>query len=511
MKAVIYLRVSTKEQAEEGYSIPAQAEACRRFIVDRGWELADEYVDRGESARTADRPQLQAMLARLAEDRSIDSLVVHKLDRLARNLEDHAAVRAALRKAHVQLHSVTETLEDSASGKLVEGILASIAEFYSANLGQEIRKGMDQKAAQGGWPIRAPFGYRNVRRDGPGRRGESVLEPDQEAPLVVWAFERYATGSLSLSFLTEALAEKGLRNRLGNPPGISAIHRMLRNPVYAGVVRWRGVERDGTHTPLVSRKLFDNVQAVLDEHSSGGERSWKHDHYLKGTLLCAECGSKLYYAVAKGRFGYFRCVGRNTRRTRCSQARYVPASELEGEVERLYEDVRIPTALRRRLERVLRVEVAERERYRAEATEFLGRRLRQLANERDKLLRAYYADAIDVTTLKREQARINAEVAEAESQLANDGQKLAQAKLIIDLALDLAKDCVTSYRKARPDVRKMWNRAFFQSIRVRDGAIADFTYEEPFASLLGSHKGSMVDPRGFEPLTFWLPARRSTS
>jgi site-specific DNA recombinase len=272
VKAVIYLRVSTKEQAEEGYSIPAQAVACRRFIADHGWELADEYVDRGESARTADRPQLQALLARLAEDPSIDCLVVHKLDRLARNLEDHAAVRAVLRKAGVQLHSVTETLEDSASGKLVEGILASIAEFYSANLGQEIRKGMDQKAAQGGWPARAPFGYRNVRRDGAGRRGESVLEPDQQSPLVVWAFERYATSELSLASLTEALAEKGLRNRLGNPPGVSAIHRMLRNPVYAGVVRWRGVEREGTHTPLVSRELFGKVQSVLDAHSSGGER-----------------------------------------------------------------------------------------------------------------------------------------------------------------------------------------------------------------------------------------------
>jgi site-specific DNA recombinase len=496
VKAVIYLRVSTKEQAEEGYSIPAQAEACRRFIAEKGWEVADEYVDRGESARSADRPQLQALLARLAEDRSIEALVVHKLDRLARNLEDHAAVRAALRKAGVQLHSVTETLEDSASGKLVEGILASIAEFYSANLGQEIRKGMDQKAAQGGWPVRAPFGYRNVRRDGPRRRGESALEPDPQAPLVTSAFERYATGSLSLATLTEQLAERGLRNRLGNPPGVSAIHRMLRNPVYAGVVRWRGVERDGTHQPLVSRELFGRVQSVLDAHSSGGERSWKHDHYLKGTLVCAECGSKLYYVVAKGRFGYFRCVGRNTGRTSCSQGGYVPAAELEWEVEAVYEGVTIPATLRRRLERVLRTEVAERERHRAEATEFLGRRLRQLANEREKLLRAYYADAIDVATLKREQARINAEVAEAESQLANDGEKLAQAKQIIDLALDLAKDCATSYRKARPDVRKMWNRAFFRTIRVRNGAIADFTYEEPFASLIGSHKGSMVDARG---------------
>ncbi len=364
MRAVIYLRVSTKEQAKEGYSVPAQAEACRRFIADRGWELADEYVDRGESARTADRPQLQAMLARLAEDRSIDCLVVHKLDRLARNLEDHAAVRAALRKAHVQLHSVTESLEDSASGKLVEGILASIAEFYSANLAQEIRKGLNQKAAEGGWPTKAPLGYRNVRRDGAGRRGESVLEPDPQAPLVVWAFERYATGELSVAALTERLAEKGLRNRLGNPPGVSAVHGMLRNPVYAGVVRWRGVDRGGTHEPLVSRELHDKVQSVLNAHSTGGERSWKHDHYLKGTLICAECGSKLYYTLIKGRFGYFRCIGRNTARARCSQGRYVPAAGLERAVEALYVGVRIPAALKRRPERVLRTEVSERERHR---------------------------------------------------------------------------------------------------------------------------------------------------
>ncbi len=101
-----------------------------------------------------------------------------------------------------------------------------------------------------------------------------------------------------------------------------------------------------------------------------------------------------------------------------------------------------------------------------------------------------------MATLKREQARINAEVAEAESQLATDGEKLAQAKQIIDLPLDLAMDCAASYRKAKPDARKMWNRAFFRTIRVRDGGVADFTYEEPFASLLGSHKDSMVEVGG---------------
>jgi site-specific DNA recombinase len=271
------------------------------------------------------------------------------------------------------------------------------------------------------------------------------------------------------------------------------------------VVRWRGVDHEGKHTPLVTRALFDKVRAVLDAHSTGGERSWKHDHYLKGTLSCAGCGSRLYYVVAKGRFGYFRCVGRNTGRTRCSQGEYIPARELEREVEGLYRDVRVPLALERRLERTLRAEIAERERHRAEATVFLGRRLRQLANERDKLLRAYYADAIDVETLKREQKRINAEVAEAEVQLAADGEKLNQTREVIELALKLAKDCAASYRKANPGVRKMWNRAFFSEIFVEEGNVIRFEYEEPFASLLGSHKTQIVDLRGIEPLTSCLP------
>jgi hypothetical protein len=115
---------------------------------------------------------------------------------------------------------------------------------------------------------------------------------------------------------------------------------------------------------------------------------------LKGTLICAECGSRFNYALAKGRFGYFRCIGRNNARTRCSQAAYVPASELDREVEALYEGVRVPAVLKRRLDRALHVEIAERERHPAEVAEFLSRRLRQLANERETLLRAWYADAI---------------------------------------------------------------------------------------------------------------------
>src|SRR5919197_3729380 len=215
-RCFIYLRVSSREQAEEGYSIPAQREACRRLIEDNSWTLVEEFCDRGESARTAGRPAFQALLKRLEEDDSIDVLVIHKLDRLARNLEDHVAIRAQLRRRNVQLISATETLEESASGKLVEAILASIAEFYSANLAQEIRKGLTEKARQGGWPSVAPIGYRNVRREGSGRRGEAFIVPDEEqAHLVRQAFELYATGDWPLNRLHEEMERRGLRTRRG--------------------------------------------------------------------------------------------------------------------------------------------------------------------------------------------------------------------------------------------------------------------------------------------------------
>ena len=131
MNCVIYLRVSTKEQTQtnesEGYSIAAQREACLKLIQEKGWKFIDEYADRGESARNAHRPSLQLMLSRIKKEKDVNAVVVHKIDRLARNMEDHVAIKAILKRAKVQLVSVVENIEDSASGRLVEGMHALMA------------------------------------------------------------------------------------------------------------------------------------------------------------------------------------------------------------------------------------------------------------------------------------------------------------------------------------------------------------------------------------------------
>lgn len=144
-RAVIYVRVSSREQAEGGYSIEAQLEACRRFAIEKGWTIEDEFTELGESARTANRTAFKAMIALLEEHGDISYLVVDKIDRLARNLADYAAIKARCKKLGIRLVSVTEGMEEGPSGRLVEGSMVAIAEFYSDNLGQEVRKGMQQK------------------------------------------------------------------------------------------------------------------------------------------------------------------------------------------------------------------------------------------------------------------------------------------------------------------------------------------------------------------------------
>ncbi len=226
-------------------------------------------MDKGESARSADRPQLRAMLARIAEDDDVDAVVVHKVDRLARNMEDHIAIRALLRRRGVALVSVTENLDETASGRLVEGIHALMAEFYSANLAAEVRKGMGQKAKLGGYPHKAPLGYLNVREPIGGRQVAHIVVDPERAPLVKVAFDLYATGQWTAERLAEEMAHRGLRNRGrdGRYPAkaltVSGLAHLLAHRAYVGVVEWDGIEYPASHEPIVERATFDEVQELL--------------------------------------------------------------------------------------------------------------------------------------------------------------------------------------------------------------------------------------------------------
>jgi site-specific DNA recombinase len=321
--AVIYLRVSTEEQARvgggaEGYSIPFQRDACRRKAEELNLTVVEEYVELGRSATTVNRPEFQRMFAELGE-RQITHVIVHKLDRLSRSPKADYFVDSGLEATRAALVSVSEYIDDTPQGKLNLQIQRGMASYYSNNLATEVIKGLKSKLAAGGTPGRAPLGYLNKRRlEGSADIRWVEIDPER-AGHIRWAFTEYAKGDISLSNLADALEDRGLRTRAtpkvpSRPVSISSLHRLLANPYFVGIVAYKGVYHQGTHEPLIEMDTWLRVQDVMAAHNTAGEKDRTHNHYLRGTIWCSHCGTRMVYSKNRGKNGsmyeYFFCMGR---------------------------------------------------------------------------------------------------------------------------------------------------------------------------------------------------------
>jgi DNA invertase Pin-like site-specific DNA recombinase len=262
-RALLYLRVSSHSQltdyGDDGLSIDGQREQCGRKAAELGAELVGEYIERAESAKTDDRPALNRMLARIKEQRDIDYVILWKVDRFARNRRDDANMLFDIELAGATLVSATENIDKTPAGRLMHGMLASFAEYYSGNLAAEVVNGATQKAKRGGTPGQAPIGFINIIERADGRDIRTVALDEQRSPLVQWAFETYATGHYSLADLVNLLEARGLRSK-GNrrygpkPLNHASIHRMLTNPYYVGTVTYKGKHCPGRHPRLVTQE-----------------------------------------------------------------------------------------------------------------------------------------------------------------------------------------------------------------------------------------------------------------
>ena len=532
--AVSYLRVSTREQAErggteEGFSIPAQREANLRKADDLGARIVREFVDAGESARSADREGLQDMLAFITATR-VQFCIVHKLDRLARNRADDVAIHQALLAAGVTLVSATESIDQTPSGMLVHGIMSSIAEFYSRNLATEVTKGLSQKVAQGGTPMRAPVGYLNVRRtDEHGRELRTVEIDPERAPLIRWAFETYAQGETSVAALLRDVTARGLTTvpspkRPSKPLGRATFYSLLTNPYYAGVIRYKGALHPGAHEPLIEPALFDQVQSLLKARNAQATRHVQHAHHLKGLLHCGACGSRMLLDFATNprgtTYAYFVCSGRAAKKTTCTR-RAVPVLVAERLVEDSYANITISETNYRHL--AAEVDAAFDKRSAGRDQEFadLTANRTRLEVESDKLLAAHFADAIDLPTLKRHQDRVRAGLADIEQRLAQHDEQHAGGRAFLHDSLQLLTDAHRAYAHSDDGSRRLANQAFYTRLEITEDEQLHPRLAEPFATIVReatggkeakwehstssdvacSRKTLWVGPEGLEPPT----------
>ncbi len=495
--AIMYLRVSTKDQAgrggeAEGFSIPAQREACLRKAQSLGVQIVEEFVDAGESARSANRPELKRMLKYVGEHR-ISTVIVHKVDRLARNRVDDVEINLELTKAGAQLVSCSENIDETPSGMLLHGIMSSIAEFYSRNLATESRKGMLQKAKGGGTVNAAPFGYINARTRTPEGREVRMVELDADrAPWVPWIFQHYATGEWTVAMIRDELSKHHVTtlprpSRPSSPIANSHIHGILKNRYYVGVVKFEGIEYPGKHEALVSEQLFARVQQVREARHQSGEKPRVHSHYLKGSLYCGNCGEPLTFEQSRNRAGnlydYFYCLGRQRLKNGCT-FKATQAFMMEDLVESHWSTVAISET---RLEKIRHLVLEHidtllpnQDRAEAEAR----RELAELAEQSERLMQAFYADAIALDHLKREQTRISAARGVAEAVITRNtaSRELVVEKL--DYLCTLLADPARYYANTPDAMRRELNQSIFDRIYVHDDEVTGADLTEPAQRLL---------------------------
>ena len=252
----------------------------------------------------------------------------------------------------------------------------------------------------------------NVRRvDDKGREERTVVLDEERAPLIKMVFEEYATGEWSLNSLAEYMTARGLTTRAtpkipSSAPTKTIIEKILKNPYYAGIVTYNGVEYAGNHEAIIDKDTFNKVQAVLSARING-ERNREHPHLLKGSLFCRSCGSKMLVTYAKSKSGniypYFICAGRHNKKKSQKDCtlKAILIEEVERQIEQIYDNYSFDPSIREKLEEIVQEKLdIEKEKFKVELDR-LTREKEKIERRQEKLLEAHFNDAIPITLLKK--------------------------------------------------------------------------------------------------------------
>lgn len=321
MKVVIYARVSSDHQAEKELSIPAQLKTIHKFCQEKGWLVVGEYLEKGKSAKTDERPEFQKMIAMAKRpNRHFDAIVVHKFDRFSRKREDHIIYKALLQKHGVKVISATEQTDpETPHGMLLEGMLEVISEFYNVNLAAEVKKGMSQNAKQGySNGGNAPYGYRteHIALSANKTKTVWVLGPREEVDTIKWIFNQYAQEGLGYKAIATLLNQKGVPTLKGGKWSASTIRAIIFNESYIGRRVWNKQDyqtkgkkwkdrsewiiTENAHPSIITKELFDKCQELAKKRHNGGGQAHNpfqikphSPFWLRGIMYCDRCGSKM--------------------------------------------------------------------------------------------------------------------------------------------------------------------------------------------------------------------------
>lgn len=328
--AVTFARVSTREQAEEGYSLKAQERLMVEYAEKKDFSIAKVFSVPESARGKQERKLFNSLLEYIFKHPHVKIVLCEKVDRITRNFKDAVKLDDWLKEDEErQIHFVKQSLiihKNSRSHEVLQwDIYLALARQYSNNLSEETKKGLDQKANEGWFPGSQKRGYKTE-----GDIGHKLWIIDKEKPdtgYIIKAFELYDTGNYSLKAVSKKLFEDGW-NTGGKPISINELHILLRDNFYCGEFTWKGKKYEGKHEPLISRELFYRVNERLQRKIKAGKYR-KHSFIFGGGLLiCDECNMSVTAEMQKGH-GYYHCT---RYKENCSQRKYIREEKIQEQV-----------------------------------------------------------------------------------------------------------------------------------------------------------------------------------
>ncbi len=502
-RAVIYTRVSSLEQVNN-YSLRTQERECRRYCDPHGLEVDRVFVEKGESAKTTERPVFQAMLEYLRKGKKrVSTLVVHNVSRLARKRYDHEVVKALLSEMGISLRSVTEPIDDSPTGRAMEGMLATFAQLDNDIRSERTVSGMRAALEQGRWTFLPPLGF---MKPPPVPGMPSMVEDPDRGPFITEAFELVATGHFSIRQALQRITEKGLRTKKGAPVSPQSMGSILRNPLYAGIIDLprMGVRCGGDFKPLVDEDIFLRVQRVINKKSvTRVPRSRFHpDFPLRAFVECTMCGTPLTGSWSKGRnkkYGYYFCHNRS-----CGQVR-APKEVVESAFAGLLSHLQPkPEYIALFKEVVLNVWNRRSQEQHQRAAR-LNDALVANSEKRNLLVEAFiYEHRIDQSTYEAQIERLDQSREKIELELGN----LATDDLDVESIFSFTEQALSNASPMWVDLSSDRKRCF-QRVLFPDGVHFDgYSIRTDSTSSIFSYLGAVsngeekvVTPTGFEPVS----------
>jgi len=492
MRVALYARVSSEKQ-DVDLSISAQLRSLREYTARNGHEVIKEYVDEAESGKTTARPAFREMIsAARRSQKPFDLILVWKYSRFARSREDSIVFKTMLRKNGIRVVSISEPAEDTPTGKLLEAMIESLDEFYSANLGEEVTRGMRESASRGFYiSATAPFGYCKIRvKDGVKERPKLDIEPNQ-ARIVSRIFSFVFEGK-GLLEIAKQLNKEGIAASKGRGWTKSTVHKILTNEVYTGTQVWgRSSIRDmppirveNAWPAIINRITFDRVQILLKDRAPIclHPKRVASRYLLSGLARCGHCGKALVGQDAKsGQFTYYVCGTLLKKGEGSCPTRYLNSQKFENLViDKIKEHVLTTENLTRLVHIVneemdgLAIEYRRRLESILDDIVDVSRRLERLydALETGRIQLADLAPRIQ--QLRQRQEQLQATRLELEQELSDRRVELADAETVAQCVVDLRNTLSESSLAER----KSFVRSFVKEVKVTGDEVL-LTYTIP--------------------------------